>query len=489
MSSTSDQVTPPPPEAWPKARRIAQSVVQPVERFMHIQASSGLVLLGAAIVALVWANSPWADSYHDLWHTPFSIGLGNWVFDRDLHFWISDFLMAIFFLVVGLEIKRELFEGALSELKRAALPLAAAFGGMVVPALLFLSLNMSGPGQAGWGVPMATDIAFAVGILTLLGSRVPATLRVLLLALAIVDDIGAIVVIAVFYSAGIDASALLWIAVGFSGLFFLHRIGIRPGFLFVFPGIVLWAGMLQFGVHPTIAGVIIGLMTPVRPWYGKEGFLRAAQRALDDFQLLLHRPKHDDDELLEPLGRLARAHKEALSPAKRIEAKLHPYVAFGIMPLFALANAGVSIGGVELGSTMSMGVFLGVMLGLVVGKPLGIVGVSWISTRLGLAMLPPGVTWGGMFVVGAAGGIGFTMAIFIGELAFADTMLPVAKLGVLVATLAASAIALGAGMVILPKERAGKTDQITLSDAEGSTEYWTTSADDRRPRRSVGFKM
>ena len=317
MSPTSDQLTPPPPEAWPKARRIAQSVVQPVERFMQIQASSGLVLLGAAIIALVWANSPWADSYHDLWHTPFSIGLGDWVFDRDLHFWINDFLMAIFFLVVGLEIKRELFEGALSELKRAALPLAAALGGMVGPALLFLSLNMSGPGRAGWGVPMATDIAFAVGILTLMGSRVPATLRVLLLALAIVDDIGAIVVIAVFYSAGIDVSALLWIAVGFSGIFLLHAIGVRPGFFCVIPGIVLWAGMLQFGVHPTIAGVIIGLMTPVKPWYGKEGFLRAAQRALDDFQVLLRRPEHDDDELLDPLGRLARAHREALSPTAR----------------------------------------------------------------------------------------------------------------------------------------------------------------------------
>ena len=489
MNLPPDQLTPPPPEAWPKARRLARSVVQPVERFMHIQASSGLVLLGTAIIALVWANSPWADSYHDLWHTPVTLGLGNWVFEHDLHFWINDFLMAIFFLVVGLEIKRELFEGALSELKRAALPLAAAVGGMVVPALLFFALNTSGPGRVGWGVPMATDIAFAVGILTLIGSRVPATLRVLLLALAIVDDIGAIVVIAIFYSAGVDVSALLWIAVGFSGLFFLHAIGVRPGFLFVIPGIVLWAGMLQFGVHPTIAGVIIGLMTPVKSWYGKEGFLRAAQQALDDFQVRMRRPDHDDDELLEPLGRLERARREAFSPAKRIETALHPYVAFGIMPLFALANAGVTIGVVDLGGPTSMGVFLGVVLGLVVGKPLGIVGVSWIATRLGLCTLPPGVTWRGMFVVGSAGGIGFTMAIFIGELAFADTMLTVAKLGVLVGTIAASAIALGAGMFFLPKERAPETDQITLSDAEGRTEYWTTGADEREPRRSVGFKM
>jgi len=272
MSSTpEEQITPPPPEAWPRARRLARTVSQPLERFVRIEASSGIILLTTAVVAIVWANSPWAESYHALWRTPFSLGLGSWVFERDLHFWINDFLMAIFFLVVGLEIKRELAEGALSELRRAALPLVAALGGMLVPALLFFAFNASGPGRTGWGVPMATDIAFAVGILTLLGSRVPATLRVLLLAVAIIDDIGAIVVIAIFYSAGIDVGALIWVGAGIFGIFALQTIGVRPGFVFAIPGIVLWAGMLQFGVHPTIAGVIIGLMTPVKPWYGKEG--------------------------------------------------------------------------------------------------------------------------------------------------------------------------------------------------------------------------
>ncbi len=469
MSSTSDQVTPPPPEAWPRARRLAQTVSQPVERFVRIQASSGIILLTTAVVAIVWANSPWAESYHALWHTPFSLGLGSWIFERDLHFWINDFLMAIFFLVVGLEIKRELAEGALSDLKRATLPLAAALGGMLVPALLFFAFNASGPGRTGWGVPMATDIAFAVGILTLLGSRVPATLRVLLLAVAIVDDIGAIVVIAIFYSAGIDVSALIWVGAGIFGIFALQTIGVRPGLVFAIPGIVLWAGMLQFGVHPTIAGVIIGLMTPVKPWYGKEGFLRAARKAIDDFQLRVDRP---DQELLEPLGRLARAHREAISPAKRIEARLHPWVAFGIMPLFALANAGVTVSGVQLGDTTSLAVFLGVALGLVVGKPLGIVGFSWVATRLGWCMLPQGVTWAGMYVVGAAGGIGFTMAIFIGELAFTDAMLTVGKLGVLVGTIVASALAIVAGVVLLPKRRAEKVGEISLSDAEGKTVYW-----------------
>ena len=317
---------------------------------------------------------------------------------------------------------------------------------------------------------MATDIAFAVGILTLLGSRVPATLRVLLLAVAIIDDIGAIIVIAIFYSAGIDISALIWVGAGIFGIFALQTIGVRPGFVFAIPGIVLWAGMLQFGVHPTIAGVIIGLMTPVKPWYGKEGFLRVARKAIDDIQLRVDRPDH---ELLEPLGRLDRARREAISPAKRIEASLHPWVAFGIMPLFALANAGVTVSGVQLGDTTSLAVFLGVALGLVVGKPLGIVGFSWISIRLGLCMLPQGVTWAGMYVVGAAGGIGFTMAIFIGELAFSDAMLTVGKLGVLVGTIVASALALTAGVVLLPKGRAKEAGEITLSDAERKPVYWT----------------
>ena len=471
MSSTPEQqITPPPPEAWPRARQLARTVSQPLERFVRIEASSGIILLTTAVVAIVWANSPWAESYHALWRTPFSLGLGSWVFERDLHFWINDFLMAIFFLVVGLEIKRELAEGALSDLKRAALPLAAALGGMLVPALLFFSFNASGPGRTGWGVPMATDIAFAVGILTLLGSRVPATLRVLLLALAIIDDIGAIVVIAIFYSAGVDISALIWVGAGIFGIFALQRIGVRPGFVFAIPGIVLWAGMLQFGVHPTIAGVIIGLMTPVKPWYGKEGFLRAARKAIEDFQSRVDRP---DQELLEPLGRLERARREAISPAKRIEASLHPWVAFGIMPLFALANAGVTISGVQLGNTTSLAVFMGVALGLVVGKPLGIVGFSWVSVRLGWCMLPQGVTWAGMYVVGAAGGIGFTMAIFIGELAFSDAILTVGKLGVLVGTVVASALALVAGVVLLPKRQAKEVGEITLSDAERKTVYWT----------------
>ena len=477
MSSTpgqQDTPPPPPPEAWDPARRLAQRVAQPLERFMHVEASSGIVLLFTAVVALLWANSPWALTYEQLWHTPITIGVAGRVFERDLHFWINDFLMAIFFFVVGLEIKRELVEGALSDRKRAALPLAAALGGMLVPAIIFLAFNFSGPGRSGWGVPMATDIAFAVGIITLLGTRIPATLRVLLLALAIIDDIGAILVIALFYSSSIQLGALVWVVGGIVAFLALLRLGVRPGLFYILPGIVIWAGMLQLGVHPTIAGIIMGLMVPVKPWYGEQGFIKAARNALDDFQSRVSRHGHSESDLLEPLGQMARARREAISPAKRIQAALHPWVAFGIMPLFALANAGVSLDGVHLNDTASFTVFAGVMLGLVVGKPLGIVGLSWIAVRLGLATLPQGVSWGGMCVVGAAGGIGFTMAIFIGELAFADTLVGAGKLGVLVGTAAASALALGIGLSISSRKGPRRTQAIKLSDVESSAEFWTT---------------
>jgi len=445
---------------------------------MHVEASSGIVLLFTAVVALLWANSPWAGSYDRLWHTPISIGVAGRMFERDLHFWINDFLMAIFFLVVGLEIKRELVEGALSDRKRAALPVAAALGGMLVPAIIFLAFNFSGPGRTGWGVPMATDIAFAVGIITLLGTRIPATLRVLLLALAIIDDIGAILVIALFYSSSLQLGALVWVVGGILAFLALLRMGVRPGLFYVLPGIVIWAGMLQLGVHPTIAGIIMGLMIPVKPWYGEQGFIKAARNALDDFQSRVSRRGHSESDLLEPLGRLAQARREAISPAKRIQAALHPWVAFGIMPLFALANAGVSLDGVHLNDTTSFTVFAGVMLGLVIGKPLGIVGLSWIAVRFGFAMLPQGVSWGGMSVVGAAGGIGFTMAIFIGELAFADTLVGAGKLGVLVGTASASALALGIGLSISSRRGPRRTQAIRLSDVESSAEYWTTEGGD-----------
>ncbi len=342
-----ETVTPPPPEAWNPARRVAMSVKGPIERFMQIEAGSGIALLAAAVIALVWANSPWSESYDALWHTPVSVGFGPFALEESLHFWINDLLMTVFFLVVGLEIKREISEGALSEWRRAALPLAAALGGMLIPALLFLSMNLTGPGQRGWGVPMATDIAFAVGVLTLLGKRVPAGLRVLLLAIAIIDDIGAIIVIAVFYSTGFDPAGLVTGGGAILGMIILKSIGVRNPWIYVVPGLVLCGGLMQLGVHPTIAGVIAGLLTPARSWFGREGFLSAARAAIEEFSERAEQPDHDEHELVEPLSKLARARREALSPARRVEAALHPWVAFGIMPIFALANAGVHLGGVS----------------------------------------------------------------------------------------------------------------------------------------------
>jgi NhaA family Na+:H+ antiporter len=463
-----------PPEAWRPAAKLAKSLVGPVERFMHVEASSGIVLLITAVVALVWANSPWGESYVHLWETPFTVGIGSWVIEESLHFWINDFLMAIFFLVVGLEIKREIVEGALSDVKRAALPIAAAFGGMIIPAVIFAGLNASGPGSRGWGVPMATDIAFAVGVLTLLGTRVPAALRVLLLALAIIDDIGAILVIAIFYSSGLELAGLGIIAIGMLILLLLLGMGIRPGFTYVIPSLVIWAGMLQLGVHPTIAGVLVGLLAPVKRWFGSEGFLRVAQEALKDFRRSMLDPNQGDHELMEPLSRLQAAGREAVSPAHRLQTALHPWVAFVIMPLFALANAGVVLGEIEFGDPAGVAVMLGVGLGLAIGKPLGIFSFSWLSVKLGLCALPPGVNWRGVFVIGVAGGIGFTMAIFIAELAFPGTgLLGIAKLAVLLGTGAAVAVALLAGRFFLGQEQAKRVEHITASELESTPEYWT----------------
>ncbi len=462
-----------PPEAWLPARRIAMAVARPIERFLHVEAAGGIILLAAAAIALVWANSPWSASYEALWHTHIAVGIGNWQLDKTLHFWINEFLMTVFFLVVGLEIKRELVEGALSDLRRATLPIAAAVGGMVVPAAIYIGLNREGAAQSGWGVPMATDIAFAVGVLTLLGKRVPAALRVLLLALAIIDDIGAILVIAIFYSSGFATEGIALALVGLALLLVLRQIGIRPGWAFALPMLVIWVGLLRAGIHPTIAGVLVGLTAPVRSWFGREGFVATARSAIDDFEKEVQRGSPDHD-LIEPLTRLAIARREALSPALRIENELHPIVAYIVMPLFALANAGVDLRGIDFGDPAFTGVSLGVIMGLVVGKPLGVMAASWLVIRLRLAVLPEGVNWRGVFVVGAVAGIGFTMAIFIAQLAFADEgLLAIAKLGILIASAVAGALGILVGRFSMTQEQAAQVAALTPSQVEASTGYWT----------------
>lgn len=440
-----------PPGASSGAHRIARLITRPVEKFLHVQASSGILLLITSVIALLWANSPWAPTYEHLLHTPIAIGFGEHIFTRTVHFWINEILMVVFFFVVGLEVRRELFEGELSTPRRAALPVAAALGGMLVPAAIYISLNAGSAASRGWGVPMATDIAFAVGVLALLGRRVPPALRVLLLALAIIDDIGAILVIALFYSSGMAWSGLVVVGVGIAAVLVMQRVGVRNPFLYLAPGIVVWGGMLHAGIHPTIAGVILGLLTPVRSWFGHAGFVMETERALDSLRKKAPSEK-DPRNLLPELERVNIARREAVPPLTRIEFALHPWVAFGIMPLFALANAGVSLGGLGGGLSETTGIALGIGLGLVVGKPLGVVAFSWLAVRTGLGSLPRGVSWTGVVVVGCVAGIGFTMSLFIGALAFMDpSMLAIAKVTVLTTSAFAGMVGLVVGYRFLPR--------------------------------------
>lgn len=424
-----------PPEAWGRARRAAVRLVSPLQRFLAIEAASGVILIVAAAAALGWANSPWRDAYAWLWHQPIGVVLGDWGFVRPLHFWVNDGLMTIFFFVVGLEIRRELYEGELASPRRAAVPFAAALGGMLVPAAIYLAFNVGHAGASGWGVAMATDIAFAVGVLALLGARVSAAQRILLLALAVIDDIGAIVVIALFYSAGIDGVGLLIVLGAMMAIVVLRWLAVRSPLGYVAPAVVMWAGLLVAGVHPTLAGVLLGLMTPARSWFGPAGFAEATTAHLDELAAGVSR--HD---LLVRLDAIERARREAVSPVEHLLHVLHPVVAFGIMPLFALANAGVALDGAELAGD-PLRVFLGVGLGLVVGKPLGIVLASRAARALsGGAGGPP------LLVVGLVGGIGFTMSIFIAQLAFPPgPLLETAKLAVLVASGTASLAGLAVG--------------------------------------------
>jgi NhaA family Na+:H+ antiporter len=457
----------PPPGAWVPAQQAVRLIARPLEQFLKIQAASGIVLLVCAVVAMVWANSPWQASYFALWHTHVQLSFGPIHFERDLHFVINDILMVLFFFVVGLEIRREIHQGELSELRRASLPAAAALGGMVVPALIYVSLNRGTPGAGGWGVPMATDIAFAVGILALLGKRVPAALRVLLLALAIIDDIGAILVIAIFYSSGGDyVGGLSVVGAGVLGVVLLQRIGVRSPWAYTIPGFVVWLGFLDAGVHPTIAGVLLGLMAPVRSWFGETGFIEEAEAALDEFRSTAARSDHDEHELVHALDRIKKARTEALPPVVRLEEALNPWVAFGIMPLFALANAGVTLGSVDVGAAGAGAIAMGVVVGLALGKPLGIVGCSFLAVASGLSKLPHGVDFRGLTVVGLLGGIGFTMALFIGQLAFTDAgSLGIAKLAVLVASAVAGILGLILGWLALPRELpAGAAVSVDLAE-------------------------
>jgi NhaA family Na+:H+ antiporter len=417
------------------AQLLAGRAIASVERFLHIEAVSGIALLIAAVVAFIWANSPVADSYHAFWHVPLSLGLGSHTFSHSLHFWVNDVLMAIFFLVVGMEIRREIHEGALANLRQATLPLAAALGGVVVPAAIYLCLNGAPEQRVGWAVPTATDIAFAVGLLALLGRSIPGSVRIFLLALAIIDDIIAILLIAVFYSEGLEYAGL--VPAGFAILMVLglQWVGVGSVFAYIFPGILLWVSLYQIGLHPTLAGVILGLLTPVIPRLSQESPLDAAGRALRELAACTSSHHQDAHHMAKSIKTLHEANREMLPPVTRVQLAFHPWVAYGIMPLFALANAGVSVRGLDLELAGSKGVMFGVFVALTLGKPLGVVSFSWLMVRLGWCRLPSGMTWSSLLLVGMLAGIGFTMSIFIATLAFDnETLLGAAKLGVLLAS-------------------------------------------------------
>jgi NhaA family Na+:H+ antiporter len=456
-----------PPEAWEPLLRFARLAGRPLERFLRIEAASGILLLVAAAFALAWANSPWPESYVRLWHTPLGIRIGGFTFERSLEWVVNDGLMVIFFFVVGMEIRREIHHGELSEWRRAALPAAAALGGMLAPAALYLVIAGAPATRSGWGVPMATDIAFAVGILTLLGKRVPAALRVLLLAVAVIDDLGAIVVIALFYSSGIALSGLLVAALGFGGVFAMQRLGVRAKLAYIAPSVVAWAGIYTAGIHPTIAGVIVGLVTPVRAWLGPDGFMAGVRHELEHLAQVTPGAL-SSHEFAKTLRHVDVARREAMSPAESLIETLHPWVAFGIMPVFALANAGVAVSGGALDAA-SWSVVAAIAVGLIVGKPVGILLASWLTLRLRIGTLPTGMTLRHLVVLGVVAGVGFTMALFIAQLAFTEaTLLAAAKIGVLVASGGAAILGLVLGRLLLAPVAAAGAAQ-TADEAESST--------------------
>ncbi len=407
-----------------------------------MESAGGVVLAVATVIALILANSPWADAYAAFWKTPVSFGVGSLEMSHSLKHWINDGLMGIFFFVMGLEVKRELVLGELRDLRRAALPIAAALGGMIVPAGLYLATQAGEPAARGWGIPMATDIAFVVGCLALLGSRVPASLRVLLVSLAIADDIGAILVIAIGYTDRIDLFALgLAIAV-IATVRVLALAGVRSVGVYVFLGGIVWLEFHESGIHATIAGVILGLMTPAREWVSAS----LLHDTLDRAGAFL-RGSGWTQARMQVARQVETTMRESISPLERLEAALHPWVSFGIMPVFALANAGVAF---DLDALRDP-VAASVGLGLVVGKPLGIVSFSAAAVALGLAQRPKEISWSLILAAGCLAGIGFTMSLFISGLALDGPALDAAKIGVLVASAVSGALGMALLAWRLPK--------------------------------------
>jgi Na+:H+ antiporter, NhaA family len=416
-------------------------LIGPLERFMHVEAAGGIVLLACTTLALALANSPLSSWYLHVWETEVGFHVGGIRVSHSLHHWINDGLMALFFFVVGLEVKRELVLGELRDPQHAALPIVAAVGGMLVPAGVYLAFQAGTPAQRGWGIPMATDIAFVVGCMAVLGSRIPHGLRIMLLTLAIADDIGAILVIALGYSTGIHLLPLLLGAAALALVVIVTRLGVRSFGIYTLVGLVVWFDFQESGVHATIAGVILGLLTPARPHLTGDAFAPFLRHASEPI-------RHEDTAHERPatVRALRQAARETVSPLEYLESTLHPWVSFVIMPVFALANAGVTL---HLAS-FTEPVALAVAAGLLIGKPVGILLFSWIAVRARLARLPGGIGWRALAGGGLLAGIGFTMALFIAGLALDGTALDAAKVGIISGSAVSAAIGLAVLVLVLP---------------------------------------
>jgi Na+:H+ antiporter, NhaA family len=428
----------------PSPKAVVAKALSPVQDFIRTESASGVILIAAAALAFAWANSPWAASYFAILDVRFAVSFGAWSLDKPLLLWVNDLLMALFFFVIGLEIKREILIGELAGWQRAALPAAGALGGMLVPAAIYVAFNPGEPAIRGWGVPMATDIAFALGVLSLLGERVPLALKVFLLALAIVDDLGAVLVIALFYTYELNGAALLVsILVWGAALAYGQVRGEQP-LVFAVLGLVMWYFMLKSGVHATIAGVLMALAVPLRH--------RLSPQTLQHELRSLTSQGVGFEQVESVIARLEKVLDKAHSPLHSMEHALAPYVAFVIMPVFAFFNAGVGLMGIGGGlvSTVSLGAFVGLLL----GKPIGITGFVFIAVASGLTKLPAGASWSAMAGIGLLAGIGFTMSLFIASLAFADpALLSQAKIGVLAASLVASLAGLAVLSRALPRRQ------------------------------------
>jgi len=425
-------------------------IIGPFERFLQRVTAGGIVLMGMTLLTLIVASSPWGDAYRHLWETPVRIGIGRENLEMSLHAWVNEGLMALFFLLVGLELKREILVGELASLRNAALPVAGAMGGMLVPAIIYYLFNPSGNALAGWGIPMATDIAFAVGILVLLSWRIPKNLIIFLTALAIADDLGAVLVIALFYTQNIDMTSL-GSAIGLLGILVLcNRGGIRYPLPYAILGILLWMALLKSGIHATLAGVLLAFTIPSLPIYTPQQF----GKRLSELRNVFHSSAVNPDGTDVPLDittrmytaaeSLKNASSAAQSPQQQMEHHLSPWVTFGVIPLFAMANAGLDLSTIPFREVIMEPVTLGVFLGLVLGKFLGISCFAWLAVKIGFAKLPGGVQW--RHILGAAwlGGIGFTMSLFIAQLAFTGNhaLFEEARLSIIMASVISAIVGL-----------------------------------------------